>query len=227
MNHQDIRLTGRWLYFLQQEFTKNYMLGLYEFLQIQQQKGHQIFPEEPNIFRAFELTDFDNVKVVVLGQDPYHGFNQAHGLSFSVPIGVPIPPSLLNIYKELETDVDFIRPNHGNLISWAEKGVLLLNSVLTVEEGKAASHQNKGWEKFTDAVVETLNEHREHIVFLLWGAYAQRKGRSIDRDRHLVLESAHPSPLSAYRGFLGNRHFSQTNNYLTEHDIEPIYWQIG
>ncbi|MCL4129418.1 UNVERIFIED_CONTAM: hypothetical protein GTU68_052714 [Idotea baltica] len=202
------------------------MLELSKYLREQKVKGHVIYPDGDNIFSAFNTTPLDKVSVVILGQDPYHGPNQAHGLSFSVPIGEPIPPSLINIYKELKSDLNCQTPNHGNLTAWAEQGVLLLNSVLTVEHKKAASHQGKGWEEFTDQVVRILNEKKDHLVFLLWGAYAQRKGRVIDRSKHLVLEGPHPSPLSAYRGFFGCRHFSQANQYLQDHGRTTIDWQI-
>jgi len=227
MNERKINLDQQWLKLLKTEFDKPYMLELSGFLRQQKQAGHIIYPAGSNIFAALNTTPIDKVKVVILGQDPYHGPNQAHGLSFSVPIGVPIPPSLINIYKELQTDLNCQPPEHGNLLYWAEQGVLLLNSVLTVEHGKAASHQKKGWEQFTDQVVKVLNQETEHLVFLLWGAYAHRKGRTIDRQRHLVLEAPHPSPLSAHRGFLGCRHFSQANDYLRRNDRDPIDWQIN
>ncbi len=226
MNERTISLNPQWLKHLNVEFEKPYMLELCSFLRDQKTKEHIIYPAGSNIFSAFKTTPFDDVSVVILGQDPYHGPNQAHGLSFSVPVGQPIPPSLINIYKELQSDLNCQTPNHGNLTSWAEQGVLLLNSVLTVEHKKAASHKGKGWEEFTDQVVRILNEKTEHLVFLLWGAYAQRKGRVIDRTKHLVLEGPHPSPLSAYRGFLGCRHFSQANHYLQEHGRAAIDWQI-
>jgi uracil-DNA glycosylase len=178
------------------------------------------------IFNALNSTPLDQVRVVILGQDPYHNPGQAHGLCFSVLPGVAPPPSLLNIYKELERDLGLLPPAHGCLQSWAEQGVLLLNAVLTVERFKAASHQGKGWERFTDRIVSVLNERKDGLVFLLWGAYAQKKGQIISRKRHLVLESAHPSPLSAYRGFLGNGHFSKTNIWLGEHGQAPINWQL-
>ena len=172
-------------------------------------------------------TPLERVKVVILGQDPYHGPNQAHGLSFSVPPGIAVPPSLKNIYKELNTDVNCSIPNHGHLRSWAEQGVLLLNAVLTVRQGVAASHQGKGWERFTDAVINTVNDHQEQVVFLLWGSYAQKKGQMIDRNKHCVLEAPHPSPLSAHRGFFGCQHFSKANDYLRVAEKSPIDWQIS
>lgn len=226
MNERTIQLEAKWLSHLKGEFDKPYMRELASFLRDQKARGHIIYPHGDHIFAAFNTTPFDTVKVVILGQDPYHGPNQAHGLSFSVPKGVPIPPSLINIYKELQTDLNCQTPEHGNLTYWAEQGVLLLNSVLTVEHSKAASHQGKGWEEFTDQIVRMLNAQSENLVFLLWGAYAQRKGRVIDRERHLVLEGPHPSPLSAYRGFFGCQHFSMTNEYLQSHGKTEIDWQI-
>ncbi len=226
MNQRKIMLDKQWLDHLQPEFDKPYMHELSSFLRQQKEAGHIIYPAGEQIFAALNATPLDKVKVVILGQDPYHGENQAHGLSFSVPVGLPIPPSLINIYKELQEDLNCKMPLHGNLTQWAEQGVLLLNSVLTVEHSKAASHKGKGWEEFTDQVIRVLDQNTQHVVFLLWGAYAQRKGRVIDRDRHLVLQTVHPSPLSAYRGFLGCQHFSQANSYLEKHKREPINWQI-
>ncbi|MGV8961530.1 MAG: uracil-DNA glycosylase [Stenotrophomonas sp.] len=202
------------------------MRDLSAFLRQRKAAGAQIFPPGPQIFAAFDATPFDQVKVVVLGQDPYHGYGQAHGLSFSVMPGVPIPPSLLNIYKELEADLGIPRADHGCLLPWARQGVLLLNAVLTVEEGKAGSHQGKGWEGFTDHVVDTLNRECEGLVFLLWGAYAQQKGKVIDTGRHRVLKAPHPSPLSAHRGFMGCRHFSATNAYLVRRGQSAIDWRL-
>ena len=184
----------------------------------------QCFPPAGQIFRAFDLCPFDKVRVVIIGQDPYHDVNQAHGLCFSVQDGVPAPPSLVNIYKELNRDLGKPIPNSGNLTHWAEQGVLLLNATLTVEAHKAGSHQGKGWEELTDAAIMALNEKRERIVFMLWGSYAQRKGQYIDRKKHLVLTAVHPSPLSAYRGFIGCGHFSQANAYLQQHGQTPIIW---
>ena len=184
----------------------------------------QCFPPAGQIFRAFDLCPFDKVRVVIIGQDPYHDVNQAHGLCFSVQDGVPAPPSLVNIYKELQRDLGKPIPSSGNLTHWAEQGVLLLNATLTVEAHKAGSHQGKGWEELTDAAIQALNRQREHIVFMLWGSYAQRKGQFIDRRRHLVLTAVHPSPLSAYRGFIGCGHFSQANAYLQQHGLSPIVW---
>ena len=202
------------------------MRELSAFLRQRKQAGARIFPPGPQIFAAFDATPFDAVKVVILGQDPYHGAGQAHGLSFSVPPGVPVPPSLLNIYKEIEADLGIPRADHGCLIPWARQGVLLLNAVLTVEEGKPGSHQKRGWEGFTDHVVDVLNREREGLVFLLWGSYAQQKGKVIDTRRHRVLKATHPSPLSAHRGFLGCRHFSQTNDYLARRGQAPIDWRL-
>ncbi len=186
-----------------------------------------IYPPNHLIFNALNTTPLDRVKVVILGQDPYHGPNQAHGLSFSVQKGVALPPSLRNIFHELHADLGVERPKHGDLTHWAEQGVLLLNAVLTVEAGQPTSHQKRGWEEFTDHVIDVLNEQREHIVFILWGAYAQRKGQRINQDKHLVLKAAHPSPLAANRGgFFGCKVFSKSNNYLKQHGIEPIDWQL-
>ena len=190
--------------------------------------GRVIYPPQNEIFNAFKLTEFEQVKVVILGQDPYHGPNQAHGLAFSVKPNVPPPPSLVNMYKELATDIaGFQIPNHGYLVQWAQQGVLLLNTVLTVEQGLAHSHANFGWETFTDRVIAALNQQREHLVFLLWGSHAQKKGQFIDRERHCVLTAPHPSPLSAHRGFFGCRHFSKTNDYLRAHQISEINWQLN
>lgn len=202
------------------------MRELSAFLRKRKAAGAHVFPPGPEIFAAFNATPFEQVKVVVLGQDPYHGYGQAHGLSFSVMPGVPVPPSLLNIYKEIEADLAIPRPDHGCLLPWAHQGVLLLNAVLTVEEGKAGAHQGRGWEGFTDHVVDVLNREREGLVFLLWGAYAQQKGKVIDARRHRVLKAPHPSPLSAHRGFLGCRHFSQTNDYLARHGQARIDWRL-
>lgn len=215
-----------WQKYLQAELEQPYMATLSAFIEAEEQQGKVIYPDEERRFTAFKLTPFDQVKVVVIGQDPYHGPKQAHGLSFSVPQGVKIPPSLVNIFKELHSDLGVAMPTHGCLESWAQQGVLLLNSVLTVEQGQAASHQGKGWERFTDYVIAQLNQHREGLVFMLWGGYAQAKGAIIDSQKHLVLRSAHPSPLSAYRGFLGCRHFSQANTYLDRHGKTPIDWAL-
>lgn len=202
------------------------MRTLSSFLREQYASGKNVFPRRNDIFAAFNRAPFESVKVVILGQDPYHGAGQAHGLSFSVPAGVAAPPSLLNIFKEIERDLHHARPAHGCLEFWAVQGVLLLNSVLTVEDGLAASHQGKGWEGFTDEVIKTLSREREHLVFMLWGAYAQKKSALIDGTKHLVLRSVHPSPLSAYRGFLGCGHFSQANAFLVDHGLSPIDWSL-
>lgn len=221
-----IRLEPGWLAQLQSEFTQPYMQRLKAFLREQKLGGKVIFPAGSDYFSAFDHTPIDRVKVVILGQDPYHGPGQAHGLCFSVPAGVRQPPSLLNIFKEIESDLGIAPPAHGCLHHWADQGVLLLNSVLTVESGQAASHQGKGWEEFTDKVIHVLNEQREGLVFMLWGAYAQRKGGFIDGSKHLVLKAPHPSPLSAHRGFLGCRHFSQANAYLESRGEIPIDWSL-
>lgn len=190
-------------------------------------QGKVIYPPQDEVFSAFSLTEFENVKIVILGQDPYHNPNQAHGLAFSVKPNIAPPPSLVNMYKELAEDIEgFQIPKHGYLIDWAKQGVFMLNTVLTVEQGKAHSHANIGWETFTDKVIATLNEQRENIVFLLWGSHAQKKGKFIDRNRHCVLTAPHPSPLSAYRGFFGCKHFSKANEYLISKGIEPINWQL-
>lgn len=202
------------------------MRTLSAFLRERRAQGARIYPPGPQIFAAFDATPFDAVKVVVLGQDPYHGAGQAHGLCFSVRPGVAVPPSLDNIFKEIQRDLGISRPDHGCLTPWAERGVLLLNAVLTVEDGRAGAHQGKGWEGFTDHVVETLNREREGLVFLLWGSYAQAKGKVIDPRRHRVLKAPHPSPLSAHRGFLGCGHFSATNEYLSRHGQTPIDWSL-
>lgn len=197
--------------------------------QVQQAKaaGKMVYPPQSEIFSAFSLTEFEAVKVVILGQDPYHGPNQAHGLAFSVKPPVAPPPSLVNIYKELAQDIpNFQIPHHGYLVDWAKQGVLLLNTVLTVEQGQAHSHANFGWETFTDKVIEQLNLHRENLVFLLWGSHAQKKGQFIDQNRHCVLRAPHPSPLSAHRGFFGCHHFSQANHYLESKGLSPIQWQL-
>ena len=222
-----INLNQEWLEQLEGEFQQPYMQALGEFLRDQKTTGKTIYPSGGNIFRALDSTPLSQVKVVILGQDPYHGPGQAHGLSFSVPNGIKPPPSLKNIYKELSSDLGCDIPEHGNLQQWADQGVLLLNSVLTVEKGLAASHQGKGWERFTDALVKILNQQTEQTVFMLWGSYAQKKGQIIDRTRHKVLTSVHPSPLSAHRGFLGCRHFSNANAYLEQVGKSRIDWQIS
>lgn len=202
------------------------MRELSAFLRERAAAGARIFPPARNIFAAFDATPFDAVKVVILGQDPYHGPGQAHGLCFSVQPGVPVPPSLQNMYKEIERDLGIPRPDHGYLMPWAERGVLLLNAVLTVEQGRAGAHQGKGWEDFTDHVVEVLDREREGLVFMLWGSYAQKKGRIVDARRHRVLRTTHPSPLSAHRGFLGSGHFSAANQYLQRRGATPVDWSL-
>lgn len=221
----DIQLEESWKTRLTSEFEQPYMQNLKAFLLEEKRLGKVIFPNGSNIFAALNHAVFDKIKVVILGQDPYHGPNQAHGLCFSVQKDVAIPPSLRNIYLELKKDIAFTIPNHGCLINWADQGVLLLNSVLTVEQGKPASHEGKGWEIFTDRIIELLNQERENLVFMLWGNYARKKGAIIDRSRHLVLESAHPSPLSAQK-FFGCKHFSKANAYLVDRNIQPIDWAI-
>ena len=218
-----VRIDESWRQVLQPEFDKPYFELLTHFVR-QAYRTTQCFPPAGQIFRAFDLCPFDKVRVVIIGQDPYHDVNQAHGLCFSVQDGVPTPPSLVNIYKELQRDLGKPIPTSGNLTHWAEQGVLLLNATLTVEAHKAGSHQGKGWEELTDAAIQALNRQREHIVFMLWGSYAQHKGQFIDRRRHLVLTAVHPSPLSAYRGFIGCGHFSQANAYLQQHGLSPIVW---
>ncbi|WP_299774473.1 uracil-DNA glycosylase [uncultured Pseudoteredinibacter sp.] len=225
-NARDIQLDSSWKELLAEEFEKPYMQQLGDFLRAEKTAGKTIYPPGPLMFNALNSTPFDKVKVVVLGQDPYHGPDQAHGLSFSVPAGVRIPPSLLNIYKEIERDLALPIPNHGCLQSWADQGVLLLNATLSVQQANAGSHQKKGWEQFTDHIVALLNEQREGLVFLLWGSYAQKKGRIIDANKHCVLKSVHPSPLSAHRGFLGCGHFSAANQYLQQRGLSPINWSV-
>jgi uracil-DNA glycosylase len=221
---REIRLGPSWKSRLKSEFEEPYMQSLRQFLIDRKRSGAKIYPPGDRIFNALNATPFQQVEVVILGQDPYHGPGQAHGLSFSVIDGVAVPPSLLNIYKEMEQDLGCHRPVSGNLTIWAEQGVLLLNSVLTVEQGQAGAHQGKGWERFTDRIVAELDSGRENLVFLLWGSYAMKKGVHIDRDRHLVLSAPHPSPLSAHRGFFGCRHFSKTNQWLENHGKRPIRW---
>ena len=221
-----VKLDPSWLAVLGSEFDQPYMQQLRQFLQQQKSAGKVIYPPGSQWFAAFNSTPFDQVRVVILGQDPYHGPNQAHGLCFSVVPGVKVPPSLANIYKEQADDLGIVQPGHGCLTSWAQQGVLLLNATLTVEQADAGAHQGKGWEQFTDSAIRALNDQRRGIVFLLWGSYAQKKGAFIDQSRHLVLKSVHPSPLSAYRGFLGCRHFSATNQYLEQQGQSTIDWQL-
>lgn len=217
-------LQGVWAERLADQFELPYMVSLRSFLAKEKQQGKVIYPPINAMFNALNHTDFDDVRVVIIGQDPYHGANQAHGFCFSVQPGVKTPPSLRNIYQELNQDIGMPIPKQGTLSSWADQGVLLLNAVLTVEASKAGAHQGKGWETFTDRIIALLNEQSEHIVFLLWGSYAQKKGKLINREKHCVLEGPHPSPLSAYRGFFGCKHFSRTNQYLLENNITPINW---
>ncbi|RMJ05514.1 Uracil-DNA glycosylase [Marinobacter litoralis] len=224
---QELKPGHGWDEWLADEFRQPYMHHLAEFLAAEEHAGKTLFPPRPQLFNALNSTPLDQVKVVILGQDPYHGPGQAHGLCFSVSPGVPTPPSLVNIFKEIQQDLGVIPPDHGCLQSWAEQGVLLLNAVLTVEQGKAGAHQGKGWEVFTDRVIEVVNEHCQGVVFLLWGSYAKKKGQIIDRDRHLVLEGPHPSPLSAYRGFFGCQHFSRANQWLLENHQSPIDWALA
>ena len=216
---------GDWSKYLSVEKEKKYFRNLYTFLN--NRSTFDIYPPRGSWFKAFEYSSFTSSRVIILGQDPYHGEGQAEGLSFSVPKGIIIPPSLRNIYKELNSDeVDFSQPEHGNLVSWAQQGVLLLNSVLTVEKNSPAAHANHGWEIFTDQVIRILNDNKQHLVFILWGAYANKKSKLIDLDRHLILSSAHPSPFSAHKGFFGCKHFSQANEYLLSTKQQPISWSI-
>lgn len=221
-----IDLEPGWREQLQNEFEKPYMKELKSFLTQELEQKKTIYPPVNEVFSAFNSTPFHKTKVVIIGQDPYHGQGQAHGLCFSVRPDVRIPPSLRNIYKELQNDLGHPPVKHGNLQSWAQQGVLLLNSVLTVEKGKAGSHQKRGWEEFTDKVIEVLNHNRKNLVFILWGGPAQKKGKHIDTQKHLVLKGVHPSPLSAYRGFFNENYFSKTNTYLKTHKLSPINWQI-
>lgn len=224
MNQNTVKLDQSWMSHIGLEFSKPYMQELKEFLRGEKSKGKIIYPKGDDIFNAMNITPFEKVKIVILGQDPYHGEGQAHGLSFSVRDGIKPPPSLINIYKEIANEYGCAIPKSGNLTHWAEQGVLLLNATLTVENGLAGSHQNKGWEEFTDRIIHTINDHHEHIVFMLWGSYAQKKGAFIDKNRHLILQSVHPSPLSAHRGFLGCGHFKKANDYLVAHGHSPIDW---
>ena len=222
----EVKLEESWKRVLASEFDSAYMQELRAFLLSEKQQGKRIFPKGADYFRALDLTPIDKVKVVILGQDPYHGAGQAHGLCFSVQPGVRIPPSLVNIYKEMQSDLGIPPARHGFLESWARQGVLLLNSVLTVEEARAASHQGRGWERFTDQVIRAVNDQVGHCVFILWGSYAQKKAAFVDQSRHLVLKSAHPSPLSAHNGFLGSRPFSKANQWLEEKGRGAINWAL-
>ncbi|PAK47043.1 uracil-DNA glycosylase [Priestia megaterium] len=218
-------LKNDWAPLLEEEFQKDYYIQLREFL-VDEYNHHTIYPDKYDIFNALHYTDYKNVKVVILGQDPYHGPNQAHGLSFSVQPGVKIPPSLVNIYKELKNEMDYHIPNNGYLVKWAEQGVLLLNTVLTVRKGEANSHKGKGWEQLTDRIIELVAQKEEPVVFLLWGKHAQAKKELIHHSHHLILESPHPSPFSANRGFFGNNHFQRANEFLLQHGRQSIDWQI-
>lgn len=219
-------MTG-WTDVIGDEKQKDYFKQILAYVERRRQEGIVVYPSAPDIFNAFKLTLFEQTKIVILGQDPYHGPDQAHGLCFSVLGNVKQPPSLVNIFKELESDINgFTVPSHGNLTAWAEQGVLLLNTVLTVEQGKAHSHANIGWETFTDKVIDQLNQHKEGVIFMLWGSHAQKKGAQIDPNRHKVLRTVHPSPLSAYRGFFGCKHFSQANRILEDAGVAPINWQV-
>lgn len=221
-----IKLEKSWKAALSAEFAQPYMQQLSDFLRQEKQQGKVIFPPGSLIFNALDLTPLPQVKVVILGQDPYHGPGQAHGLSFSVPEGIKVPPSLVNIYKELKRDLNIPIAEHGNLQSWAEQGVLLLNTTLTVQQGQAGSHAKAGWQRFTDQIIQCVSEQQDHVVFMLWGAHARSKAQLIDASKHLILTSAHPSPLSAYRGFLGCGHFSECNKYLQRTGQTPIAWQL-
>ena len=219
----EVKIEAGWREKLREEFEKDYFTALTAFVR-EEYRTRQVFPPGNKIFNAFDLCPFDRVRVVIIGQDPYHNFGQAHGLCFSVTDGTDFPPSLVNIFKELNRDLGVPVPLSGNLERWARQGVLLLNAILTVRAHQALSHQNKGWERFTDAAISALNNHRENLVFMLWGAYAQNKGVSIDETRHLVLRTVHPSPLSASRGFFGCSHFSKCNEWLVARGLEPIEW---
>ena len=221
-----VRLEASWKARIGEQLLRPPMRELSAFLRQRKAAGVQVYPPGPQIFAAFDATPFEQVKVVILGQDPYHGPGQAHGLCFSVQPGVPAPPSLVNIYKELKRDLNIDIPNHGYLQSWADQGVLMLNTTMTVERANANAHAGKGWQFFTDRIIEVVSEHQPHLVFLLWGAHAQGKQKLIDATKHLVLTSVHPSPLSAYRGFLGCGHFSRTNKFLEQNGEAPIEWRL-
>ena len=223
---REVSIEASWKDKLANEFAAEYMSTLSRFLRDEKAAGKLIYPAGIDIFTAFNLTPFDAVKVIILGQDPYHGPNQAHGLSFSVRHGVVPPPSLQNIFKEMSSDLGTPPPGHGNLETWAKQGVLMLNSILTVEQGRAGAHVGKGWERFTDAAIDQLNRARDNLVFVLWGRKAQQKCSIVDPHRHKIIMSAHPSPLSAYNGFFGSKPFSKANNYLVNHNISPINWSL-
>lgn len=226
MSDRPVHLAEDWKQALGAEFEQPYMQELRAFLLAEKAAGKVVYPPGPLIFNALNSTPMSRVKVVIIGQDPYHGPGQAHGLCFSVQPGVRTPPSLQNMYKEIQRDLGYPIPAHGSLQSWADQGVLLLNAVLTVTQAQAGAHANRGWERFTSRIIELLNEQCEHLVFMLWGSYAQKKGQQIDASRHCVLKSVHPSPLSAHRGFIGCGHFSAANDYLLEHGREPIDWRL-
>jgi len=221
-----IKLDDKWLKVLNEEFETEYFQKLKKFLQEEKQSSQIVYPPSSQIFAALNYTPLEKVKIVILGQDPYHGQGQANGLCFSVSEGITPPPSLKNIYKEIESDLGFKPPSHGNLSSWSKHGVLLLNTVLTVRAGMPASHQNIGWETFIDAIISKLNSQRSNLVFLLWGNFARGKKALIDSEKHLILEAAHPSPFSAYNGFFGCKHFSKANDYLKRHQINPVNWEV-
>lgn len=223
---REVRIEEGWKNKLAEEFTADYIANLSSFLRNQKASGKRVYPPGKDIFKAFNLTPFNKVKVVILGQDPYHGPKQANGLSFSVSCGIAIPPSLQNIFKEMNNDLGLQPPSHGDLGAWARQGVLLLNSSLTVEAGRAGSHIGKGWERFTDAAIMQLNIERQNLVFVLWGRKAQEKGARIDPRRHMIISSPHPSPLSAYNGFFNSNPFSRANDYLVKHNISPIDWSL-
>ncbi len=223
-NSSSVKLDPGWMSHVGGEFDQPYMKALKDFLVQEKAAGHAVYPKGGDVFNALNVTPFDRVEVVILGQDPYHGPGQAHGLAFSVRAGIALPPSLVNIYKEIESEFGTAMPRRGDLTGWARQGVLLLNATLTVQAERAGSHQGRGWEQFTDAVIRALNDRGEPIVFMLWGAYAQKKGAFIDRNRHLVLQAPHPSPLSAHRGFLGCGHFKKANDYLAARGRRPIDW---
>jgi len=225
MEKIDAKIHESWKKILNEEFNSPYFKALKDFL-LEERKLHRVYPSGANIFHAYNQTPFEKVKLVILGQDPYHGTGQAHGLSFSVPFGIKPPPSLVNIFKEIQSDLNLPIPNHGNLESWANQGVLLLNATLTVRANQAGSHQNKGWEIFTDTIIKKLSDEKENLVFLLWGRFAQNKAQLIDGDKHYVLMAPHPSPFSARTGFFGCKHFSLANNHLVEAGLEEIDWRI-
>lgn len=225
MQEVNPKIESSWKGILEDEFRQKYFQQLKSFL-LQEKQLYRIYPQGKDIFNAFLYTPFDKVKVVILGQDPYHGDGQAHGLSFSVPIGIQKPPSLQNIFKEISNDLSIPIPQSGNLVSWAKQGVLLLNATLTVRANQAGSHQKKGWERFTDKVIQEISAKKKGVVFLLWGNFAKEKAKYIDQNRHYILQAPHPSPLSAHSGFLGCKHFSETNNILLQQNLTPIDWQI-